>query len=320
MMSINTRATASPVPWEGYFHLLVVYFVWGSTYLAIRVAVQEGSGFPPFMLGASRLLVAGCFLLFVALILRQAFKLSKHDFGILLCSSMFLWLGGNGLVMWAEQHAESGYAALLVATTPMWVALIEAILDRKLPTPLLIGSLLVGFAGLIVLSIPVLEVSTRSDTLSIIALLLASLSWAIGSVWQRRKPITLGPVVSSGYQQLFAGVGFALIATLAGEPIPSPSVEAWWAWWYLLIFGSLLAFTSFIMALKMLPTTIVMTYSYVNPVVAVFLGWLILHENVSIWTIGGTVLVLIGVAGAFKNQRNMNLRAVNRTKPQSLSK
>ncbi|RYD06824.1 hypothetical protein N752_02145 [Desulforamulus aquiferis] len=293
----------------GLVHLLIVYIVWGSTYLAIRIGVREGSGFPPFMMGASRLLAAGCILLIAAALLKQCLKISRKELSILAISGVFLWVGGNGLVMWAEQHADSGYAALLVATAPMWVAVIEAILDRKLPSWLLAGSLLTGFVGLILLSVPVLTDITITDAWSMAALLLAPMCWAIGSVWQRRNQVSVGIVASSGYQQLFGGIGFALVALLSGEPLPSPTAEAWWAWGYLLIFGSL-AFTSYIFALRLLPTSVVMTYAYVNPVVAVFLGWLILQEGVTVWTIGGTALVLLGVAGAFYDQKLEKRRTI----------
>ncbi|CCO07249.1 DMT family transporter [Desulforamulus hydrothermalis] len=298
--SETTKPTSSG--WTGFLHLLIVYIVWGSTYLAIRVAVGQEGGFPPFTMGALRLLPAGCLLLLGSFLFRQALKLSWQELKILAVSGVFLWLGGNGLVMWAEQYADSGYAALLVGTTPMWVALAEAVLDRKAPAKLLVLSLLSGFAGIVVLSLPVLRHASQANILSITALLLAPLSWGMGSLLQRRNPVSLSPVVSSGYQQIFGGLGFAMLALLLGEPMPNPSAEAWWAFVYLVVFGSLLAFTSYIMALRLLPTGIVMTYAYVNPVVAVFLGWLILHEPISLWTIGGTTLVLLGVAGTFRNQ------------------
>ncbi len=296
-------ATQTSSNWVGFFHLLVVYIVWGSTYLAIRVAVREGSGFPPFTMGALRLLFAGCILLLGAFLFRQALKLSWQEFKILAVSGNFLWIGGNGLVMWAEQFADSGYAALLVGTTPMWVALTEAILDRKPPSKLLLFSLFVGFAGIGLLTSPVLKESSQADVLSVIALLTAPLCWGLGSLLQRRKPVALNPIVSSGYQQVFGGIGFAILALVLGEPSPAPTNEAWWAFGYLVVFGSFLAFTSYIMALRLLPTSIVMTYAYVNPVVAVFLGWFILHEPINAWTIAGTALVLLGVAGTFQNQK-----------------
>jgi drug/metabolite transporter (DMT)-like permease len=288
--------------WTGLFHLSVVYLVWGSTYLAIRVAVREESGFPPFTMAGLRVLVGGILLLLWSVASRRSIRLSRRELAILAASGLLLWLGGNGLVTWAEQRAHSGYAALLIAGVPIWVALIEAVLDRKIPSRLLIGSLLVGFAGIVLLSLPVLAGGASADLWSLIALLLAGLSWASGTVIQSREPITLSPRVSSGYQQFFAGLGFVVVATLIREPCPTPVAEAWLAWGYLVIFGSVFAFTSFVQAVRVLPINVAMTYAYINPVIAVILGWLVLREPITGWTLGGAALVLLGVAGVFRTR------------------
>jgi drug/metabolite transporter (DMT)-like permease len=286
--------------WIGLFHLAVVYLVWGSTYLAIRVAVREGSGFPPFTMAGLRVLAGGSLLLLWSAGGRRRVRLSRQEIAVLGASGLLLWLGGNGLVTWAEQRAHSGHAALLIAAVPIWVALIEAVLDRKVPSGLLIGSLLIGFAGIVLLSVPVLVSGVTADLWSLIAMLLAGLSWGGGTVLQTRKPVALAARVSSGYQQLFAGFGFVLVALLIREPRPDPIPEAWLAWGYLVIFGSVFAFTSFVQALRLLPINVAMTYAYVNPVIAVILGWLILREPITLWTLGGAALVLLGVAGIFR--------------------
>ncbi|MHB1043383.1 MAG: EamA family transporter [Eubacteriales bacterium] len=288
--------------WVGLFNLFVVYIVWGSTYLAIRVAVREGAGFPPFSLGAMRLLTASGLLLLGVALARLPLRLTKQDFIVLALSGMLLWLGGNGMVVWAEQRAESGYAALMVSTIPIWVAVIEALLDRKMPSNLLIASLLTGFAGIGLLTAPILKTGAQADVLIVLALMAAPVCWGLGTVLQHRRPVSLNPFVSSGYQQFFGGLGFFLVSIALGEHLPNPTPEAWWAWGYLVVFGSLFGFSSFLMAIRLLPINIAMTYAYVNPVVAVILGRLILHEPISIWTVSGTSLVLLGVAGVFRNQ------------------
>lgn len=290
------------IAWAGLIPLFAVYLIWGSTYLAIRLTVREGAGFSPFTMGAMRTAAGGGLLLLGAACAHSRPRLTKEELFVLAASGIFLWTGGNGLVIWAEQRTASGYAALFVGLTPIWVAVIEAFLDRRLPSWLLAGSLLTGFAGLGVLSLPLLAAGTKADFFSILALLLASVSWAAGSVLQNRKPPQVSPLVSSGYQHLFGGLGFAAAALLLREPLPHPTSEAWYAWGYLVVFGSIVAFTSYIQALRLLPTSIAMTYSYVNPVIAVFLGWLILHEPVTAWTMAGTALVLLGVAGVFRDR------------------
>jgi len=289
----------------GLFHLLVMYIVWGSTYLAIRVAVREGSGFPPFSMGATRLLLAGSLLLLGCALTRQKLKLSKYELTVLALTGILLWFGGNGLVTWAEQHTDSGYTALLVSTVPIWVAVIEALLDRKMPSKLLVLALLTGFAGIGLLTAPLLKYGTEFDLLSVPILIIGTVSWSAGMLYQSRRPVALNLFVSSGYQQIFGGMGFAIMSILLREPVPNPSTEAWLAWGYLLVFGSIFAFTSFLKAIRLLPANIVATYAYVNPVIAVFLGWFILHEPVGVWTIASMLLVLLGVAGVFRSQ---NLR------------
>ena len=284
----------------GLINLFIVYLVWGSTYLAIRIGIRSGAGFEPFWFGGMRVFTAGIILLGWGLIRGKNLRLSKKDLLVLAGSGFLLWIGGNGLVVWAEQQVNSGIAALVVATVPIWVAFLDSIMDSRIPTLKVILSLIIGFLGIFILSLPVLTSGIRADLLSILALLLASLSWASGLVLQTRHPVSLSQGVSSGYQQLFGGIFFAAIALIVREPLPTPTTQAWLAWGYLVIFGSVIAFTSFVTALQILPTRLVTTYSYVNPVIAVLLGWLILGEPITCWTIAGGVLVLIGVTGIYR--------------------
>jgi drug/metabolite transporter (DMT)-like permease len=287
---------------RGLLHLLVVYLVWGSTYLAIRVAVREGAGFPPFMMAFMRVLVASAILMAWAGIKKDRIRLNRNEFILLFGSGILLWVGGNGLVTWAEMRASSGLAALLVAAMPIWAELITTIIDRRLPTTKMVGSILLGFSGVAVLSWPVLRDGNTADVTGVIALLLAPLFWAIGSIWfQRRKPDLTVRVVS-GWQMIFGGVGFLAVILARGESLPHPTPEAWMAWGYLVVFGSVFAFTSYMATLRLLPYQIVMTYAYVNPVIAVSLGWLIISEEVTGWTMAGATLVVAGVAGIFNNR------------------
>lgn len=289
-----------PLSRAGLAHLLVVYIAWGSTYLAIRVAVREGAGFPPFYLGASRTLAAAIVLLAWNLARGGRMLPTAAEWRVLLPSALLMWIGGNGLVNWAEQRADSGYAALLVGTMPIWVALIESVWDRRLPAARLLLWTLCGFFGLFLLSWPVLRQGVRADILALIALILAPLWWGIGSILQTRRPVDLGPTASAGWQQLIGAAGFVGVALLAGEPLPRPTAQAWAAWGYLVLAGSILAFTSFLRALRLLPTRVVATYTYANPIIALFLGWLILGEQVTGWTLAGTALVFAGIAGTFR--------------------
>jgi len=286
----------------GLAHLGVVYLVWGSTYLAIRVAVREDAGWPPFVMAGLRTLVAAGVLLVWARLRRERVRVSRGEFGLLAGTGALLWLGGNGLVTVAEQRADSGLAALLVAAMPIWAELIAIALDRRLPSWRTAGSVCIGFLGVAVLTWPLLQSGTRADVLGVVALLAAPFFWALGSIWLTRRRPGLGVIAISGWQQALGGAALLAMSLATGEPLPRPTGEAWLAWAYLVLFGSVIAFTSYMNTLRRLPYRVVMTYAYANPVIAVFLGWLILHERVTLWTLGGAALVVVGVAGIFQNR------------------
>lgn len=296
--------------WTGIASLLVVYVVWGSTYLAIRYAVREGSGFPAFWMAGSRTLLGGFILICLAVAMKQSLRLQRSDWVVTIVSSILLWNGGNGLVTWAEQRASSGYAALVVGTTPLWGAVIESVLQRQWPRRRLVVSLLIGFAGLAVLTWPMIQTGGRSDWIATCALLCAPISWSIGSAYQKRHQLTQPILVSSAYQQIIGALVFFLLAWLTAEPTPQPTHEAWLAWGYLVVFGSVIAYTAYVTALRALPLPVVMTYAYVNPVIAVFLGWLILSEPITSTTFFGTALILAGVAALFHDRFRSSLGTV----------
>ncbi|MCB1162989.1 EamA family transporter [bacterium] len=286
----------------GLAQLAVVYVVWGSTYLAIRVAVREGAGFPPFMMATLRVAVAAAILLGLARLRRQRVRITRGELGLLAATGALLWLGGNGLVTVAERRADSGLAALLVAAMPIWAELIAAALDRRPPSRRSAASVLLGFVGVGVLTWPELQGGSRADVLGVMALLAAPLFWALGSIWLQRRRPDLGVLTISGWQQALGGVSLLAMSLLAREPLPRPTGEAWLAWLYLVLFGSVLAFTSYMGTLRRLPYRLVVTYTYANPVIAVFLGWLLLGERVTPWTLAGATLVVAGVAGVFANR------------------
>jgi drug/metabolite transporter (DMT)-like permease len=212
------------------------------------------------------------------------------------------------MVVWAERQVGSGYAALVVGTTPMWPVIMESIMERKAPSFLLVVSLLVGFAGLAVLVAPVLRQGFRADASATAALLLAAVSWSAGSLLLQRRPPASPGILVSAYQHLFGGLGLTVAMLLFGEPWPRPEALAWLGWVYLVVFGSLLSFTAYLAAVRTLPISVVMTYAYVNPVIAVILGWLSLGEQITVSTVLGMVLILIGVFGVFWKRWRPNNR------------
>jgi drug/metabolite transporter (DMT)-like permease len=287
-------------------HLLIVYIVWGSTYLGIRVAVQEGSGFPPMIMSATRVFAGSLILVALArFIKKQSLRLTKEEWVVLSISGLALWWGGNGLLAIAEMTVPSGYAALIISCTPIWVAIIESILDKKRPSVFLVISLLIGVAGIAVLNWPAIIAGNLNDLKGLFLLIIAGLSWGAGSIYQKRKNIHTTPEISSAVQQFTGGIALLITSFIISEPTMNPVPSAWWAWGYLIIFGSVIAFTSFVKALKLLPPNIVFTYAFVNPVVAIVLGFIILGEPITPWTFAGATLVLVGVLGVFKEQKNI---------------
>jgi drug/metabolite transporter (DMT)-like permease len=302
----STTARIDPV---GLINLVIVYIAYGSTYLAIRVAVRPGGGFSPFNLGFLRLIVAGILLLMWGAIHKKRMLPKREEWFVLVASGILFWTFANGLVGWAEMRADSGLAALVVAFTPIWVAFLESLIDRRLPSRLLFFSLLLGFGGIVLLSVPTIQTGVNADFYSILALIGASCTWGLGSVLQSRRKMGLSPDVSSGYQQIVGALGFIVLMVLVGDSMPDAPQEAWLAWGYLVVVGSILGFTAFTQTLKLLPTSVAMTYAFVNPVIAVILGVIILSEGVTLWTFAGACLVLLGVAGVFKDRYGGNAGA-----------
>ena len=282
---------------KAFGYLCVLYFIWGSTYLAMRIGVMDGSGFPPFALGAVRLLLAGPILLLIAHFRKKRIKISSAEMKKLIISGLIIWLTGHGFILWSEQFIDSGYTALIIASSPMWALIIESILDAKLPKLYVFTFILLGFLGVTTLVVPKIQAGTSASTIAVILIVIGTISWAAGSIYQGRSKLGLSSFTMSGYQQLFAGVGFLLTSLLLREPMPHPTAAAWGATLYLIVFGSIIAFTTYVKVLDMLPMNIVMTYAYVNPLVAILLGALVLSEKISMITFIGGLIIIVSVFG-----------------------
>ncbi|RJX21623.1 MAG: EamA family transporter [Desulforudis sp.] len=272
---------------------LTVCVVWGSTYLAIRIGVQDIS----FLLFAGiRFTVAGSIMLIVARLSGWAFPTSWRDYRALAIVGLLLLFGGNGLVCWAEQWLDSGLTALLIATVPLFMAGIENLLPGGQRTGRLgwVG-LFIGFAGVASLVHPTTHVGT--DILpAMLGVLAASLIWAIGSIYSRRHTVTGAMLTGVGVQMLAAGICLSVAAIIKGDTsLAGASLESLAALLYLIFIGSLLAYSAFMYMLKVLPAAKAGTYAYVNPVVAVCLGAVILKEPITVETVLAAAIILVGV-------------------------
>ena len=299
---MNSLNQEKQVTAKGLAYLVTVYLIWGSTYLAIRFAVREGAGIPPFALGAMRTLVAGTALFGWAALRKMRIRLTRSELVTLTLAGLLMWPGANGLVNWAEQRADSSYAALLVGAIPIWTVLIDSLWRRQRISWRLLIYLIIGFAGVGLLAVPQLLSAEGADLATILMLLVAPICWSFGSILQIHRPVDVTPLVSSAYLHLFGAAGFLILFFVTREPWPTPSAEGWGASTYLILAGSIIAFTAYVRTLSLLPTHIAMTYAYVNPVVAVILGWLLLREDVSSIVLAGMGLILCGVWGVFRER------------------
>jgi drug/metabolite transporter (DMT)-like permease len=277
--------------------LLSIYIIWGSTYLAIRFAVDT---IPPFLMVAARMLAAGL-ILYGWRRLSGAPKPTLDQWKATGVTGLFLLLGGTGLVSWAEQRVVSSVAALIIGSMPLWIVLVDAIRPRgSRPTLVMIAGVLIGFLGVLVLIDPFQSVRPGEsiDFVGAIALLMASLLWSIGSIYGRdnydRMPKQ--PMLASGMQMLVGGVGLLVVGTIFGEwsrlDLANVSVKSLGGLAYLILFGSIIAFACYSWLLGVAPTPLVSTYAYVNPLVAVALGNLLAQEPVNTHILLSTAMIV----------------------------
>jgi drug/metabolite transporter (DMT)-like permease len=277
--------------------LSTVYVIWGSTYLAIRESIRT---IPPFVSASMRFLLAGGLLYMWAI--RRGDRTgdrpaARHWLSATIVGGCLL-LGGNGGVVWAEQHVPTGVVALLIATVPLWMALIERFVFGQRLAPQAIGGLVLGFGGAAFLVGG--PGSGHVDVVGVLVVLFGALAWASGSLYSRRAPLPSRPLVATAMQMLAGGVLLGLAGVVSGEVRnvhPSQfSTGSWVGLAYLIVFGSWIAFTAYIWLLRVAPTSLVSTYAYVNPVVAVLLGWAFLSERITGRTLLGGAVIVLGVA------------------------
>ena len=283
-----------------------IYLIWGSTYLGIRIAVET---MPPFLMAGVRFLVAGGIVaLFIAL--TRGFRATRAQWRDNAIIGGFLCLGGNGLVSWAEQKVPSGIATLIISAGPLFIVLMDWAVHAFFqdgrrgtrPGPLTFVGLALGFVGLAILVGPdVLPTGVGSlDPWRVLGLLGATLLWGVGMIFMRYANYPAEPFTASGIQMI-CGSGWLLLASLATGELShfdpgAITARSVFAWSYLVVFGSLIGFSTFTWLMKHSTPARVSTYAYVNPIVAVFLGWLVLHEAVSPRIFTASAIIIAGVA------------------------
>jgi drug/metabolite transporter (DMT)-like permease len=276
----------------------LVYVFWGSTYLAIGIADQEH--LPPAVMCAIRFAIAGSLMLVACAAMGRTVRITLAEALRLAAIGCLLLVGGNFGLAWAEQWVPTGFAALIVAVTPIWFLLLETFVFRgdRVSRRGLFGVAL-GIAGVAVLFWPRFEhraVLGIMPLLGACTLLFSSLSWSIGSVLSRKWQMKVDAFTATGWEMSFAAIGNALVALMTGEyHRVVVTRRGMLAVLYLVVFGSWVGYTAYIWLLKHVPTPKVATYAYVNPLVAVFLGWLVLNERLDSYMLAGTVIIVAAV-------------------------
>lgn len=304
---------------KAYLAWAAVCFFWGTTYLAIRIGVES---MPPALFAGFRFLSAG--LVFLPFLLAKGYKvprgrelLDNAIIGIALLSI------ANGTVVWAEQWVPSSMAALIVATLPFFMVGMEAALPRgeKLNLKKVLG-ILVGFSGLILLLLPDLQGSVDPNYLKgILAMLIPPIAWGAGSIYSKNRKLKSHPFMGAAVQMIIAGAILITVGGMAGEFSRLHfNPKGFAAICYLMVFGSIIGYGSYIYALAKLPASIVSMYAYINPVIAVFLGWLILNERLD-WMVGAATLIIVaGVVLVKTAPQQKAPTAPVKVEPQNFSK
>jgi drug/metabolite transporter (DMT)-like permease len=296
-ISPTTRVAAPP--WQVWTALAIVYVVWGSTYLAIRILVED---MPAMLSGGLRFLLAGLIMLAVVA-WRSGVAVSRSQ--LLWCAfcGSALVTGGNGLVMVAEESIASGLAALVVAMVPVWVVLMRRVTGDPV-SPLTMVGVALGFCGVALLLLP--GGGGHSEPLGFFVVFCASFSWATGSFVSSRVTLPANPFLSTAFQMIFGGLLSLLVGVVFGETGDVRSgaftVDAVLAWAYLVLIGSLVAFTAYVWLLQNAPISKVATYAYVNPVIAIALGAVVLSEDVTLTILAGAAIIVGSVAAVVRQE------------------
>jgi drug/metabolite transporter (DMT)-like permease len=296
---MSTDPTAAPSRFALLTAFAIVYVIWGSTFLAILFAIET---LPPFLMASVRFLVGGSLLYSWSRVVNGAAAPTGAHWRATAIVGALLLLGGNGLLVWSEQRIPSGVAALLVGTVPCFMVLIDWLRPGgSRPTGLVFAGLLLGLLGLVWLVGPdTLLGGGRADLIGAVVVVLGSFSWAVGSIYSRHAATPPSPFLSTAMQMLGGGAALLLLSVLLGEPwafdASAVSLRSVLGLLYLMLFGSIVAFSAYIWLLRVSTPARVSTYAYVNPVIAVLLGWALAGEALTTRMIVAATVIVSGVA------------------------
>ncbi|TLP79190.1 EamA family transporter [Maribacter sp. ACAM166] len=272
-----------------------IYFIWGSTYLLNKIAVTE---LPAFMLAGIRFAVAGSLIFLISKLLGLPLKISKAQFKNTFFAGFLFLTFGNGVIVWALKYVDSSFAALEVSAQPLVVLLMMRVLQGKKIQPMSVIGVIFGITGIFLLVGQKEIIAQEGAVLGMVLIFLCMLSWSYGSLFVGKADLPKNFFVNTGYQMLTSGFSLLLISTLFGETWSAPnqwSTQVVWAMVLLIIFGSIVTFTAFNYLLRIVSPEKVATSSYVNPIIAMVLGWYFLNENITLQSAFASCMLLMGV-------------------------
>lgn len=274
-----------------------IYIIWGSTYLGTRYAIET---IPPLLMIAARSTTAGIILLLLSRF-RDKERVKRENILPLITIGIMFFVVGHGLLAWAQQYVDSGMAAVIVSAEPLWIVMIEwfFLKDIKVKWRGIIG-LLIGFAGIVYLIVSTSGGQvTDNNFLASALIVVCTLSWGAGAVYSRVANVPKSPLLSAGMELIFGGILVLIISIVIGEPshfdLSMVSLRSFLGLLYLIIFGSVIAFSAYIWLLGHTSATRVSTHTYVNPIIAVFLGWLFASEQITVSLLAATAVIIISV-------------------------
>lgn len=279
---------------KAYSAWVAICIIWGTTYLAIRIGVE---GMPPFLFASPRWILAGIIYLIILKIRGYSFP-HKSDFKHIIIVGLLLLGVGNGMVVLAEKWVPSGLAALLMTTVPFVIVLVESVIFKKRKlNAFIISGIGIGFLGvLIILGSNFQELLNEDNKLGVIFIFIGLTAWGSGSVYSKYNKLSVHPFMGAAFQMLFAGIFQLIIGLLLGEATNFyMDFSSLLALLYLFLFGSMIGYASYMYAIEHLPVSFVSTYTYINPVIALFVGWLFLNEQMTLQIIAAACIIFVGI-------------------------
>jgi drug/metabolite transporter (DMT)-like permease len=278
-----------------FLAFFAIYVIWGSTYLFNKIAVTE---LPPFFLASIRFFTAGILMILIAFLTKANLKITNKEFKNICITAFFFLVYGNSVFVWALQFVDSGFGSLIASTNPLFVLIMMRIIDRKPMKKKSILGVILGVFGMILLITQEQLTTTQSTFIGIIVMITCVLSWSYGSIFVAKATLPKNFLVSTGYQMIFGSLFLGLVSLLFQETWSSPLIwpaKVQVSMLVLVIFGGVIAFTAFNFLLKRVSTEKVSTSAYVNPVIALFMGWYFLDEKLTAQSIIASVILLVGV-------------------------